>query len=199
MRNVPRPIPSRLVAAALVALTAGIGAIGFSGVPIAGAFEIQCSPEGYWQVSNMAYSRGFGDRRISCDEPKPGWVFNQDTPEIKDIRWVYDGDVVSTPTGPTGALVQREVQEQGNKRPGVNQPGDVVYYADENNRAVRGPDYNYYREQLINGKWRRSGSYGYATEAYRKASWNAYYRSQGLPLVNPASGTFPSGLPPTDD
>ncbi|MCY3646448.1 MAG: hypothetical protein OXH07_05705 [Chloroflexi bacterium] len=198
MRSVPKPFRSRLVAAALVALTAGIGAIGFSGVPIAGAFETQCSPEGYWRVSNMVGSPGYGDRLISCDEPKPGWVFNLDTPG-RDIKWVYDGDVVSTPTGPTGPVVQREVQEQGNKRPGVNQPGVVVYAADENNRAVRGPDFNYYREQLINGKWRRSGSYGYATEAYRKASWNAYYRSQGLPLVNPASGTFPSGLPPTDD
>ena len=157
-----------------------------------------------WYVSDGYFRNWMSD--IPCDEAKPGWVF--DWNNFGEVLFLYDGDHAPTPVlKPDGTQIGttvRKVHEQGTKRPPVNQPLAVgtnpvpfTYNADANNRAVRGADGNCYREQkLTNGKWKRSGSYGSSDEACRRASWNAYYRSQRGTLLNPVSGTFPGGTPP---
>ena len=134
--------------------------------------------------------RGYSN--IPCDEAKPGWTFDTRQSTLGDILFLYDGDRV-----PGSSL---RAQEQGNKRPPVNQPvastNGIVYTADDNNRAVRGDDGNCYREQRVSNQWKRSGSYGSFASSCRYASWNAYYRSQGQPLLNPFTGTYPAGNPP---
>ena len=162
-------------------------------------YSVECNEaSGVWYLKN-AYNPGTLSN-IPCDEAKPAARFDWVNPG--HIIWVYDGDRAVTPVTSGSRVVGttvREVQEQGNTRPPVNQPiSDVAasqYYADDNNRAIRGTDNHCYREQRINGQWRRSGSYGTEAEACRKARWNANFRSQGQPLVNPVSGTFPSGWP----
>ena len=188
----------RAVACALAAAFAVLAAFAFSTEARAETYGITCN-SGYWFVTNM-YGFGYADRSIPCDEPKPGWIFDSDGPN--HIRWVYDGDRVGTPyTNPGSNVVRtavREVQEQGNTRPRVNQPVGSVFYTvpgSSNHRVVRGTDGDCYREQRIRGQWERSNSFGSDDEACRKASWNAYYRSQGLPLLDPVDGTFPSGSP----
>ncbi|MYA01841.1 MAG: hypothetical protein F4Y35_08650 [Chloroflexi bacterium] len=166
----------------------------------AGSPSVQCV-EGYWAlVGNMT---GFEDwwSGVGCDAAKPGWVFDWD--HEARILWVYDGDRVATPyTDSPSTVIRteiREVQEQGNKRPPVNQPVDrVVYEANGNNRAVLGDDGNCYREERFQGRWQRSGSYGTGNEQCRRASWNAYYRSQERALVHP-NGDFPQWKPPSSD
>jgi len=163
-------------------------------------YSVECNEgSGTWYVAN-AYNPG-ALSNIPCDEAKPAWTFEWNNPG--HIQFVYDGDRVVTPRATAsgtylGATV-REVQEQGNTRPPVNQPvlesETSTFYADDHNRAVRGSDNQCYREQRINGDWRRSGSYGDEPEACRKARWNALYRSQGQPLINPVGGTFPTGWP----
>lgn len=74
----------------------------------------------------------------------------------------------------------------------VDLPGTVVYRADRSNRVVEA-DGLFHREQLVNGKWVRSISYGANDEAKRRAAWNAYYVSMGL-LVGPPGEGFPEGL-----
>ena len=73
---------------------------------------------------------------------------------------------------------------------------DVRYQASTRHRAVQDGG-QCYREWLDrNGDWRQSGSYGSGEEACRRASWNAYLRSEGDHLHNPQSGQFPDGSPP---
>ena len=166
-------------------------------------WSIDCHPESYvWYVTDGSFRVTKSD--IPCDEPKPGWTF--DWNNLGDILFLYDGDRTTVPVtradGTVTGTTVREVNEQGNTPPPVNQPLDegattaYTYNADANNRAVRGDDGNCYREQRVGGRWKRSGSYGNFTNSCRNASWNAYYRSQGEPLINPASGTFPWWNPP---
>ncbi|MXY35537.1 MAG: hypothetical protein F4Y54_01980, partial [Dehalococcoidia bacterium] len=168
----------------------------------AAAQSVVCSG-GHWVVNGVGSYNPGANSGIPCDESKPGWIFDWNNPG--HIKWVYDGDRVVTPYTTEGSSVVRtavrEVQEQGNKRPPVNQPratdaSAYLYQADRNNRAVRGADGQCYREQRISGQWRRSGTYGSTAEACRRAAWNAHYRSQGQPTVNPAGGTFPDGPAP---
>ena len=169
-------------------------------------YSVECSSSGYWYVAGAANPGMVSN--VPCDESQPGWIFDWDNPG--HIKFVYDGDRVVTPYSNEGSNVVRtavrEVQEQGNTRPPVNQPvadgtnhEAFTFQADPSNRAVRGADGNCYREARIGGQWRRSGAYGSDAAACRKASWNAHYRSQGLPLVDPAGGTFPAGQPPARD
>ena len=167
----------------------------------AAAESVVCS-DGQWVVSGVGSYNPGANSGIPCDESKPGWVFDWNNPG--HIKWVYDGDRVVTPYTTEGSSVVRtairEVQEQGNTRPPVNQPratgeSAYLYQADANNRAVRGADGQCYREQRIRGQWRRSGAYGATAEACRRASWNAIYRSARLGTLNPISGAFPDGLP----
>ena len=179
-----------------------LAAFAFSTEVRAQSYSTVCN-NGYWFVTNM-YGFGYGDRRIPCDEPKPAWIFDWNNPG--HIQWVYDGDRVVTPvqnpnTGEIGTAVL-PVNEQGNTGPAVNQPVESVFYTvpdDADHRAVRGTDGRCYREWRERGRWHRSEPFARAydyTEACRRAAWNAYYRSQGRPLVDPAVGTFPSGSPP---
>lgn len=177
----------------------------------AGAFGTACI-DGEWVVTSgtgHVHVNPGSRSGVPCDEPKPGWTFDWNNPG--HIMWVYDGDRVVTPDSNPGSsevyTAVREVHEQGNKRPAINQPvadetstvTPFTYNAGPDNRAVRGADGQCYREWLLDGHWRRSAPYGSDAEACRKAGWNAHYRSQGLPLVNPADGTFPSGSPPDRD
>ena len=82
------------------------------------------------------------------------------------------------------------------QRPAVSTDDQVVYTLGSKHRAVLGADGNYYREELLRGGWQRSGSYGDDLDALRKASWNAYYRSQQVETIDPATGTFPSAAAP---
>ena len=169
-------------------------------------YSISCHPDsGVWYVTD-------GNSRVSqsnipCDEAKPGWTFDIRLSNIGEILFVYDGDRVLTPitnsAGTVTGTALREVNEQGNKRPPANQPvADgtdytvYTYNADANNRAVRGDDGICYREQRVSGQWKRSAAYGPWAYQCQRASWNAYYRSQGQPLLPPDSGAFPSGNPP---
>ncbi|MCY3646447.1 MAG: hypothetical protein OXH07_05700 [Chloroflexi bacterium] len=128
-----------------------------------------------------AYDLG-GSSGIPCTEPRPGWRFSPTTPGA--IEWI-------SVSGPPGT-------ESSGSQPAADIvfATDFLYEADENNRALRADDGLCYREQHLNSRWRRSGSYGPSEEACRKASWNAYYRSQRRPLVNPGNGQFESGWPP---
>ena len=159
------------------------------------SYRIECSEFGYWHVTNKG-TIGYGDYTIPCDMAEPAWFYDQRPGRLGYIIWVYEGAPGrwANPLPP---------------RPPVNQPlanGDpydaFLYVADADNRAVRGTDGNHYREQRVRGQWQRSISYGSDEAAGRNASWNAYNRSQGRPMVNPRSslftpaGTFPSGAPP---
>ena len=163
-------------------------------------YSVECHADSYWYVTDG--SARVSTSNIPCDEAKPGWTF--DWNNLGDILFLYDGDRTTVPVtradGTVTGTAVREVNEQGNKRPPVNQPvastNGIVYTADDNNRAVRGDDGNCYREQRVNGQWKRSGVYGPWAYHCQRASWNAYYRSQGEPLRHPVSGTFPSGNPP---
>ena len=161
-------------------------------------WSIDCHPESYvWYVTDGSFRVTKSD--IPCDEPKPGWTF--DWNNLGDILFLYDGDRTTVPVtradGTVTGTTVREVNEQGNTPPPVNQPLDegattaYTYNADANNRAVRGADNQCYREQRISGQWKRSGSYGFGNEACRRASWNAHYRSEGEQLRDPSTGTFP--------
>ena len=183
---------------ARVTLTGLLAAFAFSTEARAAGHSTVCN-NGYWFVTNMG-GLGYVDRKIPCDEPKPGWIF--DSSSRHHIMWVYDGDRVVTPdTNPGSNVVRttvREVNQQGNTRPPVNQPVASVFYTvpdHPNHRAVRGTDGICYREQRVGGRWQRSTSFGSDNEACRRAAWNAYYRSQGRSPVDPG-GTFPSGSPP---
>lgn len=200
----------RAAACAFAAVFALLAAFAFSTEARAESYRIICN-NGYWFVTNM-YGFGYGDRRISCDESKPGWIFDWDGPH--HIKWVYDGDRVVTPyTNPGSDVVRtavREVQALGNTPPPVNQPladgtnfPAYIYipFQGAKHRAVRGADGHCYREERIRGGWRRSTSYGTDAEACRRASWNALHNSESdLPVkdlpVNPQGGTFPSGPVP---
>ena len=158
-------------------------------------YSLECdAASGVWHVA-VTNSSPLGYSNIPCDEAKPGWTFDTRQNNLGEILFLYDNDLV-----PGTGL---RAQEQGNKRPPVNQPvadgtpyTAFTYNADANNRAVRGDDGNCYREQRVGGQWKRSGSYGNFSNSCRNASWNAYYRSQGEPLINPFSGTFPWWTPP---
>ena len=182
----------------LVAAFALLAAFAFSTGARAESHSIICN-NGYWFVTNMD-GFGYADRKIPCDERKPGWIFDWDGPH--HIRWVYDGDREVTPYADPGSNVVRtavrEVQAQGNTRPPVNQPVASVFYTvpdSSNHRAVRGTDGLCYREQRVGGRWQRSTSFGSDDDACRRAAWNAYYLSQGRSPVD-HGGTFPSGSPP---
>ena len=193
----------------LLAAFAVVAAFAFPTGDRAGAetYSVECSASGYWYVAGAANPGMVSD--VPCDESKPGWIFDWDAPRDGTIKFVYDGDRVATPYETASGEVRtavREVHEQGNTRPPVNEPvadgadhEAFTFEADPSNRAVRGADGNCYREARIGGQWRRSGAYGSDAAACRKASWNAHYRSQGLPLVDPAGGTFPAGQPPARD
>ena len=169
-------------------------------------WSIDCHPESnVWYVTDGNFRVTKSD--IPCDEAKPGWTFDYDLSNVGGILFLYDGDRTTVPvTRADGTVIGstvREVNEQGNTPPPVNQPladgtnyTAFTYNADANNRAVRGDDNQCYREQRISGRWKRSGSYGFGNEACRKASWNAYYRSQGGTLLNPFGSGYPSGNPP---
>ncbi|MDE2695314.1 MAG: SwmB domain-containing protein [Chloroflexota bacterium] len=181
---------------------AALAAFAFTTGDRANAQSVVCSG-GHWVVNGVGSYNPGANSGIPCDESKPGWIFDWNNPGR--IKWVYDGDRVVTPYTTEGSSVVRttvrEVQEQGNKRPPVNQPratdaSAYLYQADRNNRAVRGADGQCYREQRISGQWRRSGAYGATAEACRRAAWNAHFRAQGQPTVNPAGGTFPDGPAP---
>ncbi len=169
------------------------------------SFSVQCnSRTGTWYVAGSYNPGSVSD--IPCDEAKPGWAFKWGS--NGEIQFLYDGDRVVTPYERGGVIrsTVRPVAEQGNTRPPVNQPladgtnhAAFTFQAGPNNRAVRGSDGNCYREQRIGGQWRRSGSYGADAAACRRASWNAHYRAEGEPLLNPASGTFQGGQPPPRD
>ena len=146
---------------------------------------------GYWHVTNK-FGFGMGDRAIACDMAKPGWASDPDPNRIGHIIWVYDD--------------RPRFWDQGNPPPPVNQPladgtpyTAFTYAADASNRAVRGADGSCYREQRVSGGWERSDPYRTDPNnwmaACQQASWNAYYRSQRLFLIDPAGGTFPSGAP----
>ncbi|MCY4571892.1 MAG: hypothetical protein OXF01_03745 [Gemmatimonadetes bacterium] len=155
-------------------------------------YSLECdAASGVWYVA-VTNSSPRGYSNIPCDEAKPGWTFDTRNTTLGDILFLYDND----PVPGTGL----RAQEQGNKRPPVAaQPPladgttytTYTYNADANNRAVRGDDGECYREQLVNRKWKRSRSYGSSDAACRNASWNAHYRSEGEPLINPDTGTFP--------
>lgn len=189
------PLPGLLVAFAALAASA------FMTGDRAAAESVVCS-EGQWVAAGRTSNSG-ALSGIPCDEPKPGWIFDWGSPTPGHIRFVYDGDRVVAPymVGGVVRTTIRQVQ-QGIMRPSVNQPvasedSAYLYQAGRDNRAVRGDDGQCYREQRIRGQWRRSGAYGSDAEACRKASWNAYRRSQGLPLINPhGDEAFPSGTPP---
>ncbi|MCY3646805.1 MAG: hypothetical protein OXH07_07515 [Chloroflexi bacterium] len=172
----------------------------------AGASGVQCDPgSGTWSLPG---GRPGSVSDIPCEEPKPGWVFDWNNPGR--IQFVYDGDRVVTPVVSATkevATVVREVQEQGITRSiegwsalriSLRQPlaegEEAAYYADDDNRAVRAADGHCYREQRINGQWRRSASYGTYADACRQASWNAYHRSRGQRLIVPI-GPYPPGWP----
>ena len=145
-------------------------------------------PAGYWHVSKL-YAFGGGDRRIPCDMRKPGWAFDsRPGVELGKIRWVYDG----TPG----------FWDQGNLPPPYDQAVESVTYTapdDPDHRAVRGTHDQCYREERDGGRWHRSVSYGSDDAACRNAAWNAYYRSQGGNMVDPAGGTsdtFSTAKPP---
>ena len=186
---------------ATLAILATLSIIGGEGVD-AGTTSIECI-QGQWGLKGARGGDPGSNSGIPCDEPKPGWIFGWNS---NRIEWVYDGDRVVTPyTIPGSNVVRttiREVQEQGNKRPLVNQPratdgSAFLYQADRDNRAVRGADGQCYREQRISGQWRRSGAYGDTAEACRRAAWNAHFRAQRQEMVDPAGGTFPDGPAPS--
>ena len=140
---------------------------------------------GYWHVSGLGYF-GRGDRLIPCDMAKPAYVFDRRPGRrLGHIRWIFDG----TPG----------FWDQGNLPPPYNQPVQSVSYTvpgDAAHRAVVGTDGQCYREERDRGRWHRSRSYGSGDAACRNASWNAYYRSQPVYMVDPDGGTFPGGEPP---
>ena len=149
-------------------------------------YRIECSTSnfggGYWHVATL----GYGDRRIACDMNRPAWNFGAGG----GIRWIYDG----TPG----------FHDQGNLPPPVDQAVESVTWVvpgDEDHRAVRGTDGQCYREERGERGWprgwHRSRSYGSLDGDCRNAAWNAYYRSRGLNMVDPAGGTFPTGALPT--
>ena len=135
-------------------------------------------PAGYWHVSAQ-YAFGGGDRLIPCDMRKPAWAFDsRPGVQLGKIRWVYDG----TPG----------FWDQGNLPPPYDEAvGSETYVVpgDPDHRAVRGTDGQCYREELDGGRWHRSRSYGSGDAACRNAAWNAYYRSKGGNMVDPAGGT----------
>lgn len=161
-------------------------------------WSIECHPDsGVWYVTDG--SARVSQSNINCDESKPGWTFDTRQNTLGDILFLYDGDRV-----PGTGL---RAQEQGNKRPLVatNPPlADGQSYtaftykadANNNNRAVRGDDGQCYREQKVGTQWKRSAPYGPWNYQCRNASWNAYYRSLGKPLLPIDSGSFPSWDPP---
>ncbi len=75
---------------------------------------------------------------------------------------------------------------------------EVEYVTPDGDHRAISDDGECYREwRDENGDWRRSGSYGADDEACRQASWNAYQRSQGGYLHDPASPSrFPTGEAP---
>jgi hypothetical protein len=118
----------------------------------------------------------------SCSTYEPGKATVNGTEVVAVLRYV------NRRVGETGATAAANTDADP----------DVRYTAGPNHRTVRdgdgGPCYREWRE---GGVWRRSGSYGTGDEACRKASWNTHYRSDGVTLVDPETGTFPSGQPPT--
>ena len=102
------------------------------------------------------------------------------------------------PGDPVPAVRNRQVGETGATLEVNNDDmPEVRYQANARHRAVRDGGHCY-REWLDpNGDWRRSASYGAGDEACRRASWNAYQRSQQGNLYNPSVGSeFPDGNPP---
>lgn len=190
---------------ALIALAA-FAALLFGGRAGAETHGAACL-NGYWVHTVDGDLSGYPGSRsgIPCDEAKPAWLFSIHNPG--NIVWVYDGDRVPTPYTNPGSdvvhLATREIQPQGNLRPPVNQPvqeSSYIFIADANNRAVRGEDGDCYREQRVNGQWKRSASYGSDNQSCLKARWNAYFRSQDRSLIGadrPADRSLlPVGLPP---
>ena len=185
----------------LFAAFAVLAAFAFTTGDRANAQSVVCSG-GHWVVNGVGSYNPGANSGIPCDQSKPGWIFDGNNPG--HIKWVYDGDRVATPYLDSSGNVRtaiREVQEQGNKRPPVNQPratdtSAYLYQADRDNRAVRGANGQCYREQRIRGQWRRSDTYGATAEACRRAAWNAHFRAQGQPTVDPGGGTFPDGPAP---
>ena len=203
-RRLARPMTNGTLLGLLVAIAALAGSA-LMGVDRAGAESVVCD-DGEWVAKGRETQSG-GRSGISCEEAKPAWIFDSAHRTIGHIRFVYDGDraltYITTQGGRITGAAYREVWEQGNKRPGVNQPladgtefATFTYIADANNRAVRGADGQCYREERVNGQWRGSGKYGADAEACHRASWNAYRQSQGLDLINPVGGTFPEDPPP---
>lgn len=216
----PRVVPERAMCGAWrgLALVAVVALAAFAALLFGDRAEAGTTTHGsacingeWTHTMNGHPSSNPGSRSgIPCDEPMPGWNFDIYNPG--HIVWAYDGDRVPTPyTNPGSDVVHiaiREVNPQGNLRPQVNQPlaeptspEAFTYIADMNNRAVRGDDGECYREWRVSGRWLRSGPYGSDAEACRRASWNAYSRSQDHRLNDPAAPTsaFLLGNPPDPD
>ena len=149
---------------------------------------------GDWFVPSQL--NGHGDRKIPCDQPKPGWICDLTTGlQLGTVKVVYDGDVVWTPDTDPGSetvhLIPRPVNEQGNTRPAIKQPFASVFSTmpdDPDHRVVRDTDSMCCREWRERGRWHRSTPFPAELswpEACRRASWNACFRSQGHMLINP--------------
>ncbi|MCY3646446.1 MAG: hypothetical protein OXH07_05695 [Chloroflexi bacterium] len=204
-----------LAAAALVACTVGLGAIGVSGIPKAQAetIEVGCV-DGYWFISGGVRQPAM---KIPCTQAEPGWHFDW---ENGGTRWAYSTELrrvieCNTQAGPpphdqpqTACRSQGgRVQLSSDLRP-LNNAGQIVYVADPNNRVVtdrvRGTEtfnswrrYDVcYREWRDGDNWRRSASYGpggdTGSDACRQAAWDAYSRSRG----EEPPDQLPDGIPP---
>lgn len=137
--------------------------------------------------------RALDDNPIGADAP---------TPTVISRRINSDGSVSTY-----GVYQGEQGIESGPKPPAANQPisvpHGVLYQADARNRAVQ-HEGNCYREWLsTGGVWRRSTSYGSNSENCVLAAWNAYQRSQGLPLfplygTDSQPATTPPGFTPSE-
>ena len=127
-----------------------------------------------------------GNSRPPSNRPFPR---DNDPPPVAQSRELPVAESVVT-------LVDFAEDHQGRVTRTVTKLQPYSYSADANHRAVRGPDGNCFREQRIGGYWQRSGPYGTSDEACRRASYNAYYRSQSLVPLDSTAGVFPSGAPP---
>ena len=148
---------------------------------------------------------------IPGDAVRPGVVEEYNSSGPRSLG-VYVGDRVRTPWVDANDRLRWSVSEVAvsyghntatgaqyittPQRPAVSTDDVVFYSVGSSHRAVRGADGNCYREERARGGWQRSGSYGDDDEACRRASINAYIRSQGETTIDPTVGTFPSGSLP---
>lgn len=98
---------------------------------------------------------------IPCTEPLPGWRISE--VDNWTVLWI-SGNAASSSGHPP-----------------------FSHHVDANNRVVRSDDGNCYRERRIDGAWLRSAPYGSSAADCRRAVWNAHYRSQSEPAIEPTN------------